>query len=66
MGTIVSGYTELQTQLASEKRAMTKLWKAREVHIERMLTSAEELQGSILGIAGRSNDAIAELNGLTD
>lgn len=42
----VSGYTELQEQLAAEKRAMTKLWKAREAHIDRMLTSAGELQGS--------------------
>ena len=64
MATIVSGYTELQGQLANEKRAMTKIWKAREAHIDRMLTSAEELQGSILGIAGNTNEAIAVLDGL--
>lgn len=65
MQTIVSGYTELQEQLAAEKRAMTKLWKAREAHIDRMLTSATELQGSILGIAGHTHEAIAELDGKT-
>lgn len=61
MQTIVSGYAELQDQLNAEKRAMTKLWKARETHIEKMLNSATELQGSIMGISGNTLDAINEL-----
>lgn len=66
MGTIVNGYTELQQQLQNEKRAMNKLWKAREAHIIRMLDSATQLQGSILGIADQTNEAIAELDQLVD
>lgn len=61
MQTIVSGYAELQDQLNGEKRAMNKLWKARETHIEKMLNSATELQGSIMGISGNTLDAINEL-----
>lgn len=61
MHTIVSGYTELQTQLNSEKNAMTRIWKAREKHIQRMLLSTTELEGAIIGIAGRTNETGLEL-----
>jgi len=49
---IVEGFTQMQTDLDSEKRAMGTIWKKREKQIEKVLTSTVNMHGSIRGIAG--------------
>ena len=51
---IVEGFTQMQTDLASEKRAMQKIWKQREKQIEKVLLNTTGMYGSIQGIAGEA------------
>ncbi|MBK9537493.1 MAG: DUF2130 domain-containing protein [Flavobacteriales bacterium] len=59
MQVIVDGYAVMKQQLDTEKRLVQKQWAARDKQLEALVSSATELQGSILGIAGATMEAIA-------
>ncbi|MBX2868719.1 MAG: DUF2130 domain-containing protein [Acidiferrobacterales bacterium] len=65
---IVEGFTQMQTDLASEKRAMQKIWKQREKQIEKVLLNTTGMYGSIQGIAGEAIGTVSllELSEATD
>lgn len=62
MQVIVEGYGVMKQQLDTEKRLMQKQWAARDKQLEALVSSATELQGSILGISGNTMDALTESN----
>ena len=49
---IVDAYVQMQTDLESERRAMTKIWKKREKQISVVLDNAAEMRGEIEGLVG--------------
>lgn len=49
---IVEGFTQMQTDLDSEKRAMARIWKQREKQITKVLENTTGMYGSVRGIAG--------------
>jgi hypothetical protein len=49
---IVEGFTQMQSDLESEKRSFQRIWKQREKQIEKVITNTVEMYGSIKGIAG--------------
>jgi len=49
-------YDTMRRDLDKEKSAMGRIWKMRESQIDRFLTNANNLYGSIKGIAGNSID----------
>lgn len=51
---IVEGFTQMQSDLDSEKRSMNRIWKQRERQIEKVLENTIGMYGSIKGIAGNS------------
>jgi hypothetical protein len=59
--TIVEGFTDLQTELDREQRAMRKIWKAREKQIEKILNNTIDMYGAVKGIAGQSIASIPSL-----
>jgi len=58
---IVEGFTQMQTDLESEKRAITGHWKRREKQILKVLQNTNFMYNSIKGIAG---DAIQPVRAL--
>jgi hypothetical protein len=58
---IVEGFTQLQVDLDSEKRAMARIWKQREKQIEKVIDNTINMHSSIKGIAG---NAIASIKSL--
>jgi len=61
MEAIVEGFTQMQTDLDKEKRAMTKIWKQREKQIDKVLDNTIGMYGSIKGIAGNAIRTIKSL-----
>jgi len=51
---IVEGFTQMQTDLDSEKRAFARIWKQREKQITKVLENTTGMYGSIRGIAGNA------------
>ena len=51
---IVEGFTQMQSDLDSEKRSMQRIWKQREKQIEKVLDNTINMYGSIRGIAGNA------------
>ena len=51
---IVEGFTQMQSDLDSEKRSMQRIWKQREKQIEKVLENTIGMYGSIKGIAGHA------------
>jgi hypothetical protein len=51
---IVEGFTQMQSDLDSEKRSMQRIWKQREKQIEKVLENTVGMYGSIKGIVGNS------------
>ncbi len=49
---IVEGFTQMQSDLDSEKRSMARIWKQREKQINKVLENTVGMYGSIKGIAG--------------
>ena len=49
---IVEGFTQLKSDLESEKRSMQSIWKKREKQIERVLLNTNFMYSSVKGIAG--------------
>jgi hypothetical protein len=55
---IVEGFTQMKTDLDSEKRAMASIWKKREKQIEKVLLNTSDMYSSIRGIAGQAVPAV--------
>ncbi|MCE9538977.1 MAG: DUF2130 domain-containing protein [Bacteroidetes bacterium] len=51
---IVEGFTQMQDDLNSEKRAMESIWKKRQKQIEKVLLNTSHMFSSVKGIAGSS------------
>jgi len=58
---IVEGFTQMKTDLDSEKRAMASIWKKREKQIEKVLLNTSDMYSSIKGIAGNAVPAVSLL-----
>ena len=58
---IVEGFTQMQADLESEKRAMTSIWKKREKQIDKVLRNTSDMYSSIRGIAGNAIPAVRQL-----
>lgn len=58
---IVEGFTQMHTDLASEKRSMQGIWKKREKQIEKVLLNTNHMYSSIRGIAGNAVQAVPQL-----
>lgn len=63
---IVEGFTQMQTDLQSEKRVMQAQWKKREKQIEKVLLSTSGMYSSVKGIAGNSIQSVKMLEFETD
>ncbi len=59
---IVEGFTQMQSDLDSEKRAMQRIWKMREKQLEKVISNTIDMHGSIKGIAGNAIQDIKLLN----
>lgn len=55
---IVEGFTQMQTDLESEKRSMQGIWRKREKQIEKVLLNTNHMYHSIRGIAGSAIQAV--------
>jgi hypothetical protein len=51
---IVEGFTQMKSDLESEKRSMQGIWKKREKQIDKVLLNTTHMHGSIKGIAGKA------------
>jgi hypothetical protein len=58
---IVEGFTAMKSDLDSEKRAMMKIWSAREKQIDKVITNTTTMYGSIKGIGGMAIGSIQSL-----
>lgn len=58
---IVEGFTQMKTDLDSEKRAMASIWKKREKQIEKVLLNTSDMYSSIKGIAGNAVPVVRQL-----
>jgi len=58
---IVEGFTQMQSDLISEQRAMRNIWKKREKQIDKVLLNTTDMYGSIRGIAGNAVQTISLL-----
>jgi hypothetical protein len=58
---IVEGFTQMQTDLESERRAMESIWKKRQKQIEKVLSNTSHMYGAIRGIAGNAVGSISAL-----
>ncbi|MFQ5579914.1 MAG: DUF2130 domain-containing protein [Nitrospiria bacterium] len=55
---IVEGFTQLQTDLDSEKRAMMGIWKKREKQIQKVLLNTNHMYSAVKGIAGNAVQSV--------
>jgi len=58
---IVEGFTQLQVDLDTVKRAMARIWKQREKQIEKVIDNTTNMYGAIKGIAGNAVGSIKTL-----
>lgn len=58
---IVEGFTQMQTDLESEKRSIMGHWKKREKQIQKVLLNTNYMYSSIKGIAGNAIQTIQAL-----
>lgn len=58
---IVEGFTQMQADLETEKRAMQGIWKKREKQIEKVLFNTTHMYSSIRGIAGNAVQTVTLL-----
>ncbi len=61
MEAIVEGFSNLKSELDREKRSMQRIWKEREVQIEKVIGNTIDMYGSIKGIAGNAISPIQSL-----
>jgi len=55
---IVEGFTQMHTDLESEKRAIMGTWKKREKQIQKVLLNTNHMYNSIKGIAGSAVQSV--------
>lgn len=55
---IVEGFTQMQSDLESEKRSMAGVWKKREKQIQKVLINTTHMYGSVKGIAGSAIQSV--------
>ncbi|MDY3113192.1 MAG: DUF2130 domain-containing protein [Helicobacter sp.] len=58
---IVEGFSQMQSDLDAEKRAMQNIWKKREKQIQRVLENTIDMHATLKGIAGA---AVGEIKAL--
>ncbi len=58
---IVEGFSDMKSGIDKEKRAMQKIWKAREMQIEKVTNNTIDMYGSIKGIAGNAIGTVKAL-----
>ena len=58
---IVEGFTTMKSDLEKEKRSFASHWKQRELQLEKVITNATNLYGSVRGIAGNAIGGIDQL-----
>jgi hypothetical protein len=58
---IVERFSEMQSDLDRERKAMTRLWAKREEQLKLVLESTTGLYGDLQGIAGREMQEIESL-----
>ncbi len=58
---IVEGFTQMKSDLESEKRSMQRIWKQRDKQIEKVVTNTIDMYGSIKGIAGNAIQSVKAL-----
>ena len=58
---IVEGFTQMKSDLDSEKRSMQRIWKQREKQIEKVVINTIDMYGSIKGIAGNAIQSVKAL-----
>ncbi|WP_457595952.1 DUF2130 domain-containing protein [Hydrogenimonas sp.] len=58
---IVEGFTRMQSDLQSERRAMERIWNQRQKQIEKVLKNTTAMVGAIHGIADNALPPIASL-----
>ncbi len=58
---IVEGFTQMKSDLESEKRSMQRIWKQRDKQIEKVVTNTIDMYGSIKGIAGNAIQSVKSL-----
>ncbi|MGR8950533.1 MAG: DUF2130 domain-containing protein [Gammaproteobacteria bacterium] len=58
---IVEGFTQMQTDLDAEKRAMQGIWKKREKQIDKVLLNTNHMYQSVRGIAGSAIQPVRQL-----
>ena len=58
---IVEGFTQMKTDLESEKRAMQRIWKQREKQIEKVTINTIDMHASIKGIGGNAIQSVKVL-----
>lgn len=58
---IVEGFTQMKTDLDSEKRSMQRIWKQREKQIEKVVINTIDMYGSVKGIAGNAIQSVKAL-----
>jgi len=58
---IVEGFTQMKSDLDAEKRAMMRIWSAREKQIDKVVTNTTSMYGSIKGIGGKAIGSVASL-----
>ncbi len=59
---IVEGFTQMHSDLDSEKRSMNGIWKKREKQIQKVLLNTSHMYNSIKGIAGNAVQAVSLLD----
>jgi len=59
---IVEGFTQMQADLDSEKRAMQRIWKMREKQLEKVINNTYDMNGTNNEIAGSAIQDIKQLD----
>jgi hypothetical protein len=58
---VVEGFTQMQTDLESEKRSLQGIWKKREKQIQKVITNTNFMYNSLKGIAGNAVQPVRQL-----
>ena len=58
---IIEGYTQMQSDLETEKKSITGHWKKREMQLQKVLTNTTFMYQSLRGIAGNAIQSIKVL-----
>jgi hypothetical protein len=58
---IVEGFTQMKSDLDSEKRSMQRIWKQREKQLEKVIVNTIDMHASIKGIAGNAIQTVQAL-----